>query len=73
MPYDDDPYWFQKKANASKYPKPKKKIKNESVQSRHIPDASEVMARIEAEPRQAQPDPLLVEWMERKAKENAKE
>ena len=73
MAYDDEPYWFQKKTDVKEYPKHKKKIKNESVQSRHIPDASEVMARIEREPRQVQPNPLLVEFMERQAKENAKD
>ncbi len=73
MAYDDEPYWFQKKTDVRKYPKPKQKIKNESVQSRHIPDAAEVMARIEREPRQAQPDPLLLEFMERQARERSKE
>lgn len=73
MAYDDEPYWFQKKTDTRKYPKAKQKIKNESIQSRHIPDASEVMARIEREPRQEKPDPLLVEWMERKAKEESKD
>jgi len=73
MAYDDEPYWFQNKTDVKKYPKPKQKDKTESIQSRHIPDAHEVMARIEAEPRQAQPDPLLVEWLAKKNKELPKD
>jgi len=68
MAYDDEPYWYDKKKDNKIHRKPKAEV----IVSRRYPDAHEVMANIEANPR-GKPSHLLLEYMQKESKENTKD
>ncbi len=68
MAYDDEPYWYNKKSSSTD----KVKTKYKPVVIRSIPDASDVLAQIDREPRAPEPSPLLKEFMEKKNKDESK-
>lgn len=71
MAYDDEPYWFDKSKTVVNLKKHKEK-KHDPV-GRFIPNANDVLERIEKEPRAANPSPLLMEYMQKTNKESPKD
>lgn len=71
MAYDDEPYWYDKNSKVVDLRKRKKKP-HDSI-GRFIPAATDVMEKIERQPRAPEPSPLLKEWMDKQSKESSKD